>query len=82
MSKTFDVWMEGYAASGDSADATLLASGVEADDFAAAVEIVVEKHKLEHPTEVDYWGKRNDGSWAFYACRLFQTEAEARKSFG
>lgn len=76
--KIFEVWMEGYAATGESAGAEFYGS-YEAGTFKEAVGKAVEKgikdKKLQEsyyePNKLTYWG-----------CRFFDNESEARKGFG
>jgi len=69
--KTWEVWVEGYSATGDSAPARRLAESIEAETFADACELLLGKDGLFDAERLTYWG-----------CKLFPTELEARKSFG
>lgn len=83
--KRYDVWMEGYAATGEHGTATVVARAVEAENFAEACHKAMQRLKpgavyadetvydqsFYSPTNLSYWG-----------CCLFPTEAEARRSFG
>lgn len=71
-----EIWVEGYCASGDRANARLLGR-VEAATFAEACD------KLCAPAD---WQKQN-GNYdrqrgTVWGCRLFNNEADARRAFG
>ncbi len=71
--KLFNVWMEGYSATGNKAEASLLGK-IKARDFSeACVKIIFQEGMTEYydPHNNSYWG-----------CRLFDNEKDARKSFG
>lgn len=73
-SKRFDIWSEGYVAMGDSGKAYKLARAYGAT-FEEACKNYAEKHsdfaKTFDAKRMTYWG-----------CRLFDNEADARRSFG
>jgi hypothetical protein len=69
----FQIWSEGYQASGDYSDANYFAT-VEAETFQEACDkyFVTEEHKKFYdPKTLTYWG-----------CKLFDNETDARRSFG
>lgn len=76
--KMIQVWSEGYAATGESSDA-MFHGEFEAVDFADAVHQWLSTLKPE--SEKKYYSYR-DGKHMFWACQLFDNEADARKSFG
>jgi hypothetical protein len=72
--KTFDLWMEGYRATGDHGTAQYLGK-VEAKTFQEACDVFC-KERMAEPwlydaTRRTYWG-----------CQIFDNEADARKRFG
>ena len=70
----YDVWIEGYAATGERGTAQKLAEGVKADSFKQACEFYADQFiegGCYDPGRNTYWG-----------CRLFDNEEDARKSFG
>jgi hypothetical protein len=73
------IWMEGYAATGESSDAQIIWEG-DAIDFKDAIS----KYKIEHPGSIDEYTGNNAkrSKYGIWGCRLFDNEAEARKSFG
>lgn len=79
MTKTYDIWMEGYWVTGMEdrpAPASKLASNVEASNFAEACrnycsKLDPAKHGTFDPENLTLWG-----------CGLFPNEHEARLSFG
>lgn len=75
--KTWDIWMEGYQATGESSAAIMLALNVEADSFNNAVWAYLESN----PEMISYAARR-DGVWRIWGRRLFSDEESARKSFG
>ncbi|EBF8123335.1 hypothetical protein ACVY1S_002049 [Salmonella enterica subsp. enterica] len=69
----YQIWSEGYEATGNSGSAELLGE-VEADDFASACSALFEgtdREKYFNKQRLTYWG-----------CRLFDNEQDAKKSFG
>lgn len=89
--KEYEVWMEGYAATGESSNATLLGK-VFARNFAQACDIVMCKTHLEwieevnNPNYKEYCPPR---TWDYsphelsvWGCRLYWSEKLARKTFG
>lgn len=72
--KKYEIWSEGYCASGDSAPATLL--GVcGGDDFRDAC---INFANINEPFREEFDSKQ----MTCWGCRLFDNEADARKSFG
>lgn len=70
----FNIWAEGYAATGERGYATRLAAGVPGDTFADAVARWAESAGQMRWVDLDhltYWG-----------CRLYDNEAAARKRYG
>lgn len=73
MTRLYEVWIEGYAVTGNSATASLL-DIVEAGSFKEAVDKVMssgEWQKYYDPVQLRYWG-----------CGLYDNETDARKGFG
>ena len=70
------IYIEGYVATGQKAPASLLAE-IEAKDFDSAVKNLAKTGA--HKIDLDRFGK---GRHAIWACELFDSYEEARKSFG
>jgi hypothetical protein len=72
--KTWTVWMEGYSATGESAGAHCVGT-VEAETLPDAAEKLFADSKWAgyefNRERMTYWG-----------CKIFDNEADARKSFG
>ena len=68
--KEYEIWSEGYAATGESAPAHLHGKQ-EAESFFEACLIFFKGSYLFNVDRMTYWG-----------CRLFDNETDARKSFG
>jgi hypothetical protein len=66
----FQVWQEGFRATGESSPA-ILHGEVEAPTFRAACAEVFKGESTFDADTLTYWG-----------CRLFDNETEARRSFG
>lgn len=66
----YEIWSEGYAASGDRGGASLHGTAT-ANSFAEACEIVLSGDFNFNKEQLTYWG-----------CRLFGKETDARKTFG
>jgi len=79
MSKVFEVWSEGYAATGDISTANFWGTA-EAETFQEACEKLLGKDldRTDIPDRDFYRAKRP----SVWGCRLFDNEAEARKTFG
>jgi hypothetical protein len=75
MDKTaFEIWSEGFAATGDSGEATLHGTATGQSFAEACLRLAKEQPAFaQHfdPDRMTYWG-----------CRLFDNEADARKRFG
>jgi len=72
--KQWEVWTEGWAATGEGGPATLLGKAI-APTFREACQIVITRKKM------------NDGNWdpkrlTYWGCKLYDSEKAARKSFG
>lgn len=70
MMKEFEVWMEGYCATGDKEPAALLGS-VFAKDFKRACDVICGENRNYNSWRLTVWG-----------CKLFDNEDDARKGFG
>lgn len=76
--KEFEIWMEGYAMNGQMSVASFIgkAKGETFNDacrnfkYEKGEKLNLDKH-YEHQKHLSIWG-----------CRLFDNEADARKSFG
>lgn len=71
--KVFQIWCEGFAITGNFGTAQLLGK-YEAETWDEAVQ----KYRKDNPGRIKVQGK-----WYMdWGCRLFDNEADARKSFG
>ena len=71
---SFEIWSEGYAATGERAGA-MFHGTAEGDTFQEACE----QYSLMNPA----FGKCfNINGPTYWGCRLFDNEADARKAFG
>jgi len=70
------LWMQGFSASGQSQGASMLGT-YQAVDLDDAVKQYIKQNK----SDVD-WDRFGRGIHAIWGCKLFDNEAEARKSFG
>ena len=69
----FEIWQEGYRATGNQASARKLGEA-DGDDFKAAC--------IEFALENPEWAKHFDSErMTHWGCRLFDNEADARKAF-
>lgn len=71
--RIYDVWSEGFAATGEHGSAVFMGSA-QADSFAEACAKVCDTP--------DRRSSFNSDSLTFWGCQLFDNEADARKSFG
>lgn len=76
----FDIWIEGYRAQGNAADASkVTGEPIEAETFNDAVAM----HVATLPKDrARYWYQHEDGHWSDWACRAYPDEASARSYFG
>lgn len=72
----YDIWMEGYAATGEHGTATFLGA-FEAKSFLEAVD----KWKCSGASMTKYLTINNNIPYV-WGCRLYDNETDARKSFG
>lgn len=72
--KEFEIWVEGYSATGEHSPASFIGKS-EGEDFFYAVKNFIKKNKN---TGIEF----RDGVFVIWGCRLFDNEADARKSFG
>lgn len=85
--REFKIWMEGFSATGQQQEASLLGTYL-AESFDDAVE----EYKKKHPADVNTrnrFAPRNEQGvmpqltvHSIWGCRLFDNESDARKSFG
>jgi hypothetical protein len=82
--KKFEVWMEGYAATGER-EAAYKAGEVEARNFQEACHVLMCKQYLEYikkdwtkPGRWDYDPK----NLTYWSRQLYDNETDARKNFG
>lgn len=75
--KTFEIWCEGYAITGNSADASLLGT-----ETATTWDEAVEKYMVKNPDTIDVREANGVKVYTDWGCRLFDNESDARKSFG
>jgi len=88
MSK-IQIWMEGYAATGESGVAHMIGE-YEANSFDEAVGMYIQEKgdqygperytRSSFSTEDAFKNRRSD--WKIWGCALFDNEADARKAFG
>lgn len=69
--KTFDIWSEGYVATGESGRAQLMRADARGEDFKDACKRAFAGDHYYNAEYNTYWG-----------CRLFDNQVEAIRSFG
>jgi hypothetical protein len=86
--REFEIWAEGYAATGENGTAQMIGKGF-GSTFDEAVKDYMSKnpnHGIEENGRnryiSEYGYKNRRSSWNIWACSLFDNEADARKSFG
>ena len=70
---TWDIWIEGYSSTGTSCTAQCLMRGVWAETFKEACNIAARNMNF---------GDLDNEPLSVWGCRLYDNEADARKSFG
>ena len=86
--KAFEIWIEGFAATGQSQGAHMIGSS-QGNSFDEAVEnyiiknpdCVIEKNGRGRYMDDEAYANRRS-NWNIWACNLFDNEIDARKSFG
>lgn len=76
---TFDIWLEGYAATGESGQAHRVAQGIKA---ASLTDVVAQHVKGLPEHERKLWVCRENGTWTSWGCRAYDNEEQARRTFG
>jgi hypothetical protein len=86
--KEFEIWCEGYAATGERGAANKVGTGI-GKTFDEAVKDYMSKHPnhgIEENGRNRYmseeWYNNRKSNWNIWACNLYDNEADARKSFG
>ena len=89
--KEYEVWMEGYAATGEHGTATLVGK-TKARNFAQACHILMCEQKLKSITEENKPNNKDyvtPGRWdydpnrlSYWACKMYWSKELASKSFG
>lgn len=74
---TFDIWSEGYRATGEWAEATFHGT-FEGETLDEAVR----NFRDSNPEDAQYLDKMPDGRWAYWGCYIFDNEGDAREAFG
>lgn len=67
----FDIWVEGYATTGDRSPCRHVCSGIEAETFEEACQKVFQGDTYYNSSSNTHWG-----------CQLFDNQVDASKSFG
>lgn len=86
--KNFEIWMEGFEATGQSGCAQKLGNA-KGDTFDDAVRDYMERtpgHLIEAYTRDSFRSdeayENRRSNWKVWGCALFDNEADARKAFG
>ena len=74
---TYEVWMEGYCATGQSATHEFIGKE-EANNFKKACKIAMRKWASKEDYETYY----DEDNMTFWGCRLFDNESDAARGFG
>lgn len=72
--REFEIWMEGYAATGEQSPARLVDKSTGWTFYDAVKNLSDRSHK----GKFDWYS----GRWSIWGCRLFDNETDARKSYG
>lgn len=79
----YDIWMEGFAFSMDERAGASFVESIEADSFQEACD-KCKLNKIIGDEDPSYKGKNlyDSAQRSYWGMRLFDNEADARKSFG
>ncbi len=86
--KKFDIWMEGFAVTGQTQGASKIGEGLgnSFDDAVIDYMSKTPEHGIEENGRSRYISdeayKNRRSNWNIWACSLFDNEVDARKSFG
>lgn len=80
----WEVWCEGYVATGQRAGATLIGRvpKSEAKNFDQAIYRLIDNGTLNESLVLHEGEEEGDPHWSLWGCRIYDNEADARKSFG
>lgn len=73
--KTWDIWIEGYVATGNTAGHRLMGKA-EGNTFREAV------INFTNSDKANSWGTFNEDRLSFWGCRVFDNHEDAAKAFG
>jgi hypothetical protein len=79
--KEFEVWTEGFAATGQSSGATLHGK-VMAENFDQACIKVLGSRLDKDESKPDGYSRNSEGNMCVWACGCYDNEKEARAYFG
>lgn len=79
--KHYEVWTEGYNATGNSQTATFHGK-ILAENFEQACIMQIGEMLDEDDSQPDGYERDSEGRMSVWGCRCFDNEADARKSFG
>lgn len=74
MDELWDIWSEGYAATGQSGRAYHHGS-----EYGSTFKEAVKRFAAKNPEFREYF---NEKGMTYWGCRLFDNESDARRSFG
>lgn len=86
--KEFEIWVEGYSATGEHGNAQMIGKGF-GDSFDEAVKDYMNKNsghgiqenrRNRYIDDESYQNRRSN--WNIWACNLFDNEIDSRKTFG
>lgn len=80
MKKEFEIWTEGYAATGERGTATFHGRAIGETFEEACISLLPDRLDKDSNSPDGY--RRFGGRLSIWACRCFDNEADARKSFG
>ena len=79
--REFEVWTEGYAATGESQGAHLHGT-IIADTFDEACIMILGDSLDKDNTKPDGYRRNHDGNMSVWACGCYDNGTDARKYFG
>lgn len=74
--RAWTIWGEGYRATGEHGDATFMGT-----EYAVSFDEAVQKLKAWYPNP-ELFRRRDDGTWTYWACKLYDNETDARRNYG
>lgn len=75
-----ELWIEGYAATGEYGTAWRVGT-FPTDSMDEAIEMLIASD-IQWQKDKNFFKRREDSTWSFWGCRFFDNRIDAQRSFG